>query len=416
VRTHIDQDIAGPDTQDAESILRSCVHCGFCNATCPTYRLLGNELDGPRGRIYLMMQMLEGAPVGDATVRHLDRCLTCRSCETTCPSGVAYSHLLDIGRAHAERLHRRPWRERTLRRLLRAILPSTKRVRLTLRLAPVLRGVMPAALSAALPSRTQRATGAEWPQPRHARRMIILQGCVQTATHPGIDIAAAKVLDRRGISLLRLPDGNCCGAVEHHLAAGEEARSRMIRNLNAWLPAIEEGAEAIISTSSACTSMLKDYGRLLGHDPEYGSLALRVAGMVRDISEVLASLPAPAIDNPASGKDSPARRIAYHAPCSLQHGLRSQDAVAAALVACGYELEPVADAHLCCGAAGTYSILQPELSGELRREKIAALQAGSPSAIATANIGCLIHLDQAAAVPVRHWIELVDEAEQNARR
>ncbi|MDX9739800.1 MAG: glycolate oxidase subunit GlcF [Gammaproteobacteria bacterium] len=418
MQTRIDEaTVAGTDARVAEAILRSCVHCGFCNATCPTYRLLGNELDGPRGRIYLMKQMLEGVPVSGTTVRHLDRCLTCRACETTCPSGVAYSSLLDIGRSRAEQQYRRPWRERVLRRLLRAVLPSTQRVRLALRLAPFLRGMMPAALAAALPARRSRAaTGAEWPRPRHARRIIILQGCVQTATHPGIDAAAARVLDRRGISLLRLADGGCCGAVDHHLAAAEAARSRMIRNLNAWWPAIEAGAEAIISTSSACTAMLKDYGRLLGSDPEHGQRALRTSGMVRDIGEVLASLPAPAAQDPSRGAGSSPMRIAYHAPCSLQHGLRAQDAVASALTACGYELEPVRDAHLCCGAAGTYSILQPELSTQLRRDKIAALQAGNPSAIATANIGCLIHLVQAAAVPVRHWIELVDEAERNAQR
>lgn len=413
MQTRIDEAIAGSAAQSAEAILRSCVHCGFCNATCPTYRLLGNELDGPRGRIYLMKQMLEGAPASGTTVRHLDRCLTCRACETTCPSGVAYSHLLDIGRERIDRMYQRPWRERALRRLLRAVLPSTRRVRLALRFAPLLRGVMPKALGAAVPSRRRRDAGQlEWPQIRHARRMIILQGCVQTATHPGIDAAAARVLDRRGISLVRLADGGCCGAVDHHLSAGEAARARMIRNLNAWWPAIEDGAEAIVSTSSACTSMLKDYGRLLGSDPEYGTRATRIAGMVRDISEVFASLPFTSGNAPAQGMG----RISYHAPCSLQHALHAQDAVAAALIACGYELEPVRDAHQCCGAAGTYAILEPELSMQLRQEKITALQAGNPSAIATANIGCLMHLDHVAAVPVRHWIELVDEAERKARR
>lgn len=414
MRTQIDEAVAGSATQTAEAILRSCVHCGFCNATCPTYRLLGNELDGPRGRIYLMKQMLEGEPVSGTTVQHLDRCLVCRACETTCPSGVAYSQLLDIGREKAEHRYQRPWRERALRRLLRAVLPSTQRVRLALRLAPIFRGLMPKALAAALPSRHGRdGANLEWPQPRHRRRMIILQGCVQTATHPGIDAAAARVLDRRGISLLRLSDGGCCGAVDHHLSASEAARARMTRNLDAWWPSIESGAEAIISTSSACTAMLKDYGRLLGDDPGYGPKARRVAAMVRDISEVFAELPAPA-DARQKG-NAPPIRVACHAPCSLQHGLRSHEAVTAALSACGYELQPVRDANQCCGAAGTYAILQPEISTKLRQHKIAALQESSPAVIATANIGCLIHLDQAAAVPVRHWIELIDEAERKAQ-
>lgn len=414
MQTRIDHtQLAASDARDAEAILRSCVHCGFCNATCPTYRMRGDELDGPRGRIYLMKQMLEGAPVGSATLQHLDRCLTCRSCETTCPSGVNYSRLLEIGRERAEHLCTRPRGERILRRLLRLVLPDTRRVRLALTVAPLFRRIMPAALAAALPQRRAPMPSAgEWPQPRHTRRMIVLQGCVQTATHPGIDAAAARVLDRRGISLLRVPNGGCCGAVSHHLAAGDEARLHMIRNLRAWWPAVEDGAETIVSTSSACSAMLKDYGRLLGEDPEYGERARRIAGMARDIAEVVASAPPPAGQ---AGSGPRSRRIAYHAPCSLQHGLRAQDKVAAALTACGHELAPVRDAHLCCGAAGTYSVLQPEMSARLRQEKITALQEGGPAAIATANIGCLIHLEQAAAVPVRHWIELLDEAERDTQ-
>ncbi len=395
---------------EADRILRSCVHCGFCNASCPTYQIRGDELDGPRGRIYLIKQMLEGAETGATTRLHLDRCLTCRSCETTCPSGVEYSHLLEIGREHIEQHgERRPMRERLLRRLLRLLLPHRRRVRWALRAAPYFKRLLPDALTAAIPQRQPRAPGSRaWPAARHERRMLVLEGCVQSVSHPHINATAARLLDRNGISLLRVRGSTCCGAVSHHLSAPDEARAQMMRNIDSWWPHIEQGAEAIVSTSSACSSMLKDYGRVLGADPVYGHKARRVSALAADIAEIFAALPPSAT---AAGK---AARIAFHAPCSLQHGLRRQGDVETALRNHGFELTAVRDAHLCCGAAGTYAMLQPDLSQQLRANKIAALTAGSPSAIATANIGCLIHLEQKAQVPVRHWLELIENAQAGA--
>ena len=402
--------LASPAGAEADRILRSCVHCGFCNATCPTYQLRGDELDGPRGRIYLIKQMLEGADAGEATRLHLDRCLTCRSCETTCPSGVEYSHLLEIGREHIERSGTRPRGERLLRRLLRFVLPEPGRVRWALRAAPYVHRLLPAPLAAALPRRkTPPRRAMDWPEPRHARRVLVLEGCVQSATHPHINSAAARLLDRRGISLIRARDAACCGAVSLHLAAPDEARAYMLRNVLAWWPHVEQGAEAIVSTSSACSSMLKDYGRLLGDDPVHGEKARRIAALATDVTGLVTRL-AP---RPAHGGGT--RRIAFHAPCSLQHGLRGHTAVETLLRDYGFELTAVRDAHLCCGAAGTYAVLQPELSRRLRDDKLAALEAGAPEAIATANIGCLIHFEQATQVPVRHWLELIEEADDRAR-
>ncbi|MDR2877879.1 MAG: glycolate oxidase subunit GlcF [Chromatiales bacterium] len=403
-----EQTLASPSGAQAESILRRCVHCGFCNATCPTYQLSGNELDGPRGRIYLIKQMLEGASTTELTRQHLDRCLTCRSCETTCPSGVQYSHLLEIGREHIDRVTTRARGERVLRRLLRYVLPETKRVRWALRVAPYVRGLMPKALAAALPEAPSRASNTQWPAARHTRRMLALTGCVQPATQPQIDAAAARLLDRRGISLLRVHGGGCCGALSHHLNAAGEARAQMVRNIDAWWPDVEQGVEAIVSTSSACSVMLKDYGRLLGYDVEYGEKAKRISALVADASAVLSSLPRFEATQVAPAK----RRISFHAPCSLQHGLRGHKEVERLLHEHNYELTAVRDPHLCCGAAGTYSIQQPELSRQLRANKLAALQAGAPTVIATANIGCLLHMQQTASVPVKHWLELLDEAER----
>lgn len=394
--------------EDAERILRTCVHCGFCNATCPTHLVLRDERDGPRGRIYLMKQMLEGETAGRATLDHLDRCLVCRSCETTCPSGVAYGRLLEIGREAGERLGVRSWRERALRRLLRLVLPSTTRVRMALRAAPLARPLLPTAITDALPMRGPAGDDARWPAPRHARRMILLAGCVQTATHPAIDAAAARVFDRRDVTLVRASGTGCCGAISHHLSAGDEARRQMIRNIDAWWPLVEAGAEAILSTSSACTSMLQDYARLLGDDPVFGPRAARIARLVRDPGEILLSLPTRAGSGGAKG----AVRTAFHAPCSLQHGLRTQEAAATLLARSGYRLTRTTDRHLCCGAAGTYVVLQPTLSRKLQQQKLEALQVDAPEVIATANIGCLIHLQKASGTPVRHWLQLVDDADR----
>lgn len=409
MQTRLTEQIKGtPEGREADRILRTCVHCGFCNATCPTYQLLGDELDGPRGRIYLIKQLLEGEETGAHTQLHLDRCLTCRSCETTCPSGVEYARLLDIGREHLESRVKRPRTERLFRRLLRAVLPYPERVTRALALARRFRFVLPRHLAEAVPRQSAPNEKADpWPPARHGRRMLMLDGCVQPATRPQINTAAARLLDRHGISLVRASSAGCCGALSHHLAASDEAREFMVRNLNAWRPYIDEGVEAIVSTSSACSAMLNDYARLLGDDPAHGETARRVAALAKDITDVVADLDLA----PPDGGARP-QRIAFHAPCSLQHGLRRHNAAENALRGIGFELAPVREAHLCCGAAGTYSMLQPELSHRLRDDKLQSLQAGGPAAIATANIGCLIHLQCATDTPVRHWVELVEEADK----
>jgi glycolate oxidase iron-sulfur subunit len=382
-----------PQGREADEILRKCVHCGFCSATCPTYQLLGDELDSPRGRIYLIKQALEGAPVTAITRLHLDRCLTCRSCETTCPSGVQYGRLADIGRAIVEeRVPRGPW-ETAKRAALAFALPRRALFTALLRLGRLFRFLFPGLVPAPAP-----AAGA-WPAPRHARRMLALAGCVQPALAPRINAAAARVLDRAGISLIEAPGAGCCGALRFHLNLQEQGRDDMRALIDAWWPTIERGeAEAIVVTASGCGATVKEYGHLLAHDPAYRDKAARISAMTRDLSEVV---------QPGAGSGT--GRIAFHSPCSLQHGQQIRGKVEALLEQAGYELAPVADAHLCCGSAGTYSILQPELSGELRSRKLAALQDGQPVAIATANIGCLAHLQGGARVPVRHWIEFLDE-------
>jgi glycolate oxidase iron-sulfur subunit len=387
-----------PEGREADAILRTCVHCGFCTATCPTYQVLGDELDGPRGRIYLIKEMLEGAPATQKTQLHLDRCLTCRSCETTCPSGVRYGRLLDIGRAHVEQVvPRTPW-ERIQRRTLLAVLPRRALFGWLLRLGRLARPFLPRSLQQRIP--VARHAG-QWPQARHARRMLVLEGCVQPAAVPAINAATARVLDRLGISLVATNDG-CCGAMAHHLSDHNRARAQMRRNIDAWWPYIERGAEAVIVTASGCGAMVQDYGDLLKDDPAYASKARRISELFRDLSQVIAQETAHLPMNTGE------TRIAFHSPCTLQHGLRIRGVVERILTQAGFRLTPVADAHLCCGSAGTYSILQPELSQTLKANKLKALQAGVPQAIATANIGCLLQLEGGAATPVRHWIELLD--------
>jgi glycolate oxidase iron-sulfur subunit len=389
-----------PEGQEADAILRSCVHCGFCTATCPTYRVLGDELDGPRGRIYLIKQLLEGGEVSRRTQAHLDRCLTCRSCETTCPSGVRYARLADIGRGLLERQVRRPWHETLARRALRAVFPYPERVRPLLRAAQAARPLLPRARRATIPERRREG---DWPQPRHARRMLVLEGCVQSVAAPETNAAAARVLDRLGISLVRLPTAGCCGAMSQHLSAEEEARGFMRRNVDAWWPEVEAGAEAVVVSASGCGAVVRQYGELLGHEPAYAARARSISRLTRDLSEVLAAEDLTALQGLGLG-----RRIAFHAPCSLQHGLRLAGVVETLLGRLGFTLTPVPDAHLCCGSAGTYSLLQPRLSRRLLSDKLAALHSGGPELIATANIGCQMHLSGAASVPVRHWIELLD--------
>ena len=389
-----------PDGRTADAILRKCVHCGFCTATCPTYQLLGDELDGPRGRIYLVKQLLEGAPVTERTQTHLDRCLTCRACETTCPSGVRYGRLADIGRRLVEERVPRPLAERIRRSALLSIIPHRTRFAPLLAMGRVLRPLLPGALARKVPPREPAGL---WPEPRHARRVLALGGCVQGAIAPGIDAAAARVLDRLGISYIPTPGSGCCGAASHHLNAHDAALSMMRRNIDAWWPEIEAGAEAIAITASACAAEVKEYAEILEHDPSYARKAERVSSLARDLSEIIA-----AEDCASLAPAQPPRRIAFHSPCTLQHGQRIQGVVESILERAGFELTPVSDAHLCCGSAGTYSILQPVLSRELLARKLRNLEAHCPEVIATANIGCLAHLAPAASVPVRHWIQLLD--------
>ena len=389
-----------PDGRTADAILRKCVHCGFCTATCPTYQLLGDELDGPRGRIYLIKQLLEGSTVTARTQIHLDRCLTCRACETTCPSGVRYGRLADIGRRLVDERVRRPLTERMKRMALLAVIPHRARFGPLLAMGRLVRPLLPGAIARKVPA---REPAGPWPPARHARRVLALGGCVQGAIAPGIDAAAARVLDRLGISYVPAPASGCCGAASHHLGAHDAALAMMRRNIDAWWPEIEAGAEAIVITASACAAEVKEYAELLEADPDYAKKAELVSSLARDLSEIVA-----AEDCSGLASSRAPRRIAFHSPCTLQHGQKLRGVVEDILERAGFELTPVGDPHLCCGSAGTYSILQPELSRELLARKIGNLEAHRPEAIATANIGCFAHLATSASVPVRHWIQLLD--------
>jgi glycolate oxidase iron-sulfur subunit len=394
-----------PEGREADRILRACVHCGFCTATCPTYQLLGDELDGPRGRIYQIKGLLEGAPATPGIQVHLDRCLTCLSCESTCPSGVCYGRLLEIGRRQLERRLERPFLQRWTRRALRWVLPEPRRFAVLARLGRLARPLLGARLRSKLPA-VAKAT----PLPRpggHPRRMLLLDGCVQPLLAPEINGAAVRVLDRLGIRLEAAPGAGCCGAVRLHLADREGARTQARSNIDAWWPAIAAGAEALIASSSACALMLKEYGGLLADDPEYADKARRVAELARDLVEVLAGEEPERLAHPRPHSVP----VAFHAPCTLQHGQRLNGAVEQLLGRLGMELTPVSEAHLCCGSAGTYSLLQAELSEQLKERKLQALQGGEPGLIATANIGCLLQLRNGARVPVVHWIQLLDGAD-----
>ena len=394
---------ATPEGIEADAILRRCVHCGFCLATCPTYTLLGDELDSPRGRIYLMKQMLEGAPVTERTQLHLDRCLTCRACETTCPSGVEYGRLVDIGRDLVEARVPRPAAERMRRWILARVLPSRTLFGAAMRLGRLFRGLLPAALARNIPD--TRPEGA-WPAARHARRMLVLAGCVQPSMAPSINAAAARVLDRLGISLVEAPAATCCGGVTYHLNFQDEAMGYVKANIDAWWPYVEQGAEAIVITASGCGTMVAEYGHMLRGDPAYAQMAARISSLARDISQVVAAERATLA---AVAKGKAVEKLAFHSPCSLQHGLKIKGVVEPILADAGFQLTHVHDAHLCCGSAGTYSLLQPELSHQLLRNKVRSLESGRPARIATANIGCLAHIQSGTATPVRHWIELLDE-------
>jgi glycolate oxidase iron-sulfur subunit len=378
------------------------VHCGFCLPACPTYRATGSELDSPRGRIYLVKQLVEGGPIGETTRMHLDRCLTCRACETACPSGVQYGRLLDIGRELVEnRVAPRPPRAQWLRDALAETLSRRSAFGMLLALGRWLRPVLPRRLAQRVPVRS--ASPGRWPAARHARRMIVLQGCVQPALAPQIDLAATRVLDRIGVSPVRLDGEACCGALHHHLGRTERALVLARRNVDACIAALDAGAEAIVSTTSGCGVMVRDYAHLLRDDADYAAPAARVSAATRDLSEVFTS-----DDLRRAGlAGTTGASVAWQAPCTLQHGQRVRGTVEALLTTLGCRLTHVRDATQCCGSAGTYSILQPELSLEIRSRKLAALGAGEPEVIATANIGCLEHLRAGTATPVKHWIEIV---------
>jgi len=401
MQTNIPQSILDtPQGKEANDILRSCVHCGFCTATCPTYQELGDELDGPRGRIYLIKDMLEGGEVSEKTQLHLDRCLTCRACETTCPSGVEFAHLTEIGKAMVEEKVDRPLKQRLMRSVLVKVLPSRTLFSTFLGLGRLFRPVLPLELKKKIP-KSKKTAG--FPKKEHLRKVLLIEGCVQPSMSPEIDVATAHVLDKLGIQTLRLLQSQCCGAVENHLNAKDAALKRVRLNIDLWMPFVELGVEAILSTASACALEIKEYGYLLKDDPEYAENAKIISAKAKDIVQVLSE------EDLSQFKLTESKRIAFHAPCTLQHGQQLNGSVERLLADLGYELTPVADAHLCCGSSGTYSILQPELSEALRDKKVNHLTAHQPELIATANIGCLHHIQAGSEVPVLHWVTLLGE-------
>lgn len=406
METHLAQWLKGSrEGSEAEAILRKCVHCGFCTATCPTYQILGDELDGPRGRIYLIKSVVEGETPTRSTMQHLDRCLTCRNCESTCPSGVDYGHLVDIGRKLVEQQVERPAGERFLRSLLRETLTRRWLFDPAMRVGQALRPLLPETLRAKVPERRDPGV---IPSRSHARKVLLLAGCVQPAMIPAIDAATDRVLDRLGVQAVRPYGSGCCGAIRHHLndqaGAAEDAR----RNIAAWWPLIEAGAEAVLINASGCGAMVKDYAHLLASDPEWGPRAERVVALARDLAEWLPAELDEALREGRLATRVP-QKLVFHPPCTLQHGQKVRGVVESMLKRMGATVLPVTDSHLCCGSAGTYSVLQPELSGELRSRKLGHLNHGNPDLILSANIGCITHLQAGTSTPVRHWIEWVDE-------
>ncbi|WP_322058617.1 glycolate oxidase subunit GlcF [Paraburkholderia sp. J63] len=391
-----------PDGDEADAILRKCVHCGFCTATCPTYQLLGDELDGPRGRIYLMKQMVEGAPVTKSTLTHLDRCLTCRSCETTCPSGVQYGRLVEVGRKHAEQMVPRPLRQRLTRRFLAGFLPQRMLFSPAMRVAQQVRALLPRRLRDKVPVR-QRPLA--WPTAKHARKMLMLQGCVQPSMMPNINTATARVLDALGIETVVAPQAGCCGAIRLHLGYVDDALHDVRANIDAWWPYVEHGVEAIVMNASGCGATVKEYAHLLRNDPAYADKARRIAELTRDLSEILPAFQDQLV---AATRRRGIHAVAYHPPCTLQHGQQLRGGVEKVLAALGLDVRLPVDSHLCCGSAGTYSITQPRLSYTLRNQKVERLKALEPQLIVSANIGCIAHLQSGTTIPVTHWIELVE--------
>jgi glycolate oxidase iron-sulfur subunit len=397
------------DGDEADAILRACVHCGFCTATCPTYQLLGDELDGPRGRIYLIKQVLEGAPVTAKTQSHLDRCLTCRNCESTCPSGVKYGRLVDIGRKVVEQRVQRPLAERLKRAVLREALPRSWVFTPALKAGQLLRPLLSKPLQDKIP---HAHDAGQRPARAHARKMLVLEGCTQPGMAPNINSATARVLDALGVQLLSAPRAGCCGALRYHLNDQDGGLDDMRRNIDAWWPYVEgtDGAprvEAIVMTASGCGATVKEYGHLLAHDAAYAARAQRISALTRDLSEVMPEFEQE-LGRRLRGRIG--ERVAYHPPCTLQHGQQIRGKVEGVLRAAGVDVQLCADSHLCCGSAGTYSLLQPELSLQLRDRKLANLAATEAQVIVSANVGCQAHLQSGTGTPVQHWIELIDRA------
>ncbi|MEO7888140.1 MAG: glycolate oxidase subunit GlcF [Polaromonas sp.] len=411
MQTHLAPEFKNsPDGLEAEAILRKCVHCGFCTATCPTYQLLGDELDGPRGRIYLIKQVLEGEAPTRKTQLHLDRCLTCRNCESTCPSGVEYGHLVDIGRKLVDERVPRPVGEKALRWALKEGLPSSLFAP-AMKAGQAVRSLLPAALKNKVPKKQDAGT---WPERTHARKMLMLEGCVQPAMMPNINAATARVLDAAGIQTVVAPKAGCCGAVKFHLNDHEGGKAEMRRNIDAWWPHVESaaqsnGVEAIVMNASGCGVTVKEYGHMLKDDPAYAAKAARISDLTRDLSELM-----PELIGELQGKVSAkGGAMVFHPPCTLQHGQQLRGGVETLMRALGFDVKLAAsESHLCCGSAGTYSVLQPDIAYQLRDRKLANLQAAAPQAIISANIGCITHLQSGTATPVRHWIEVLDDALQ----
>jgi glycolate oxidase iron-sulfur subunit len=406
MKTHLSAEFDGTTAgEEAQAIIGKCVHCGFCNATCPTYQLLGDELDSPRGRIYLIKQMLEGGEPTRSTQLHLDRCLTCLNCQTTCPSGVEYGRLVDIGRKIVDARVERPAAERGARWLLGEGLTSPLFAP-ALRVGQALRPLLPAVLKDKIPPHTKRRVAGK--SGTHSRKVLLLPGCVQPAMMPNIDAAAVRVLDKAGIETLRASGTGCCGALRTHLGNQEGGQEDMRRNIDAWMPLISGGGvEAIISSASACSLALKEYGHALSSDADYADKAMRISALARDLSELLPDLTVALKDRPKSC----VKRLVFHPPCTLQHGQALRGGVEMHLRSLGFEVDVAnSESHLCCGSAGTYSILQPDLATRLRDRKLKHLTRPEPQTIVSANIGCIQHLQSGTSIPVRHWIEVLDES------
>jgi glycolate oxidase iron-sulfur subunit len=408
--------LADGDVVESEKILRACVHCGFCTATCPTYVLTGDELDGPRGRIYLIKGMLEGGGPASATVaRHIDRCLSCLSCMTTCPSGVNYMHLVDHARRHIAETFSRPLPDRLLRRLLASVLPYPGRFRLSLQLARLARplaALLPGRLKGMIalsPRRIPPASPVDRPQvfaaegPRRMR-VALLSGCAQQVLKPAINEATIRLLTRHGIEVVVAPGAACCGSLSHHMGEEGPALAMAKANIAAWWREIESGGlDAVIANASGCGTTLKDYGFMLRQDSAWAEKAATIAGLARDVTEVMAEIG-------LTAKRAGAPRIAYHSACSMQHGQKLHRQPQALLEAAGFEVAEIPEGHLCCGSAGTYNILQPQFAEPLRQRKISNIRSTGAAAVAAGNIGCIQQLEAGLGIPILHTVELLDWA------